>query len=54
VDLVTASSPDPRYYKDGNGLRPTWRLWRDHPRWALTMRYRKMKFRLKRRLRVRP
>jgi hypothetical protein len=32
---VSASSPDPRFYKDGNGLRPTWRLWLRHPIFAL-------------------
>jgi hypothetical protein len=32
---VSASSPDPRYYKDGNGLRPTWRLRLRHPVFSL-------------------
>lgn len=27
-----ASRPDPRYYKDANGLRPTWRLAVEYPR----------------------
>jgi len=31
---MPVGSPDPRYYKDGNGLKPTWRLWLRHPRWA--------------------
>lgn len=29
------STPDPRYYKDGRGLRPTWRLRVRHPIFAL-------------------
>lgn len=29
------SSPDPRYYKDGSGLRPKWRMWFRYPRLAL-------------------
>ncbi len=30
-----ASSPNPRYYKDGYGCRPRWRLFFHSPRWYL-------------------
>lgn len=32
---MPVSSPDPRYYKDGNGLKPTWRLRLRHPIYCL-------------------
>ena len=34
---MSASGPDPRYYKDGRGLHPRWRLFFRHPRFYLWM-----------------
>ena len=37
-----ASSPDPRYFKDGTGLRPTWRFAVKWPRrylWHVAVRF---------------
>lgn len=32
---MSGSSPSPKYYKDGSGLRPRWRLFFLSPRWYL-------------------
>jgi len=32
---MAGSSPDPRYYKDGGGLRPRWRLFFRSPKYYL-------------------
>lgn len=43
-----ASSPNPRYFKDGRGLRPNWRFalrwpktyaWHVSPRWFKSLRF---------------
>lgn len=39
---MNASSPDPRYFKDGTGLRPTWRFAVKWPRrylWHVAVRF---------------
>ena len=39
---MSASTPDPRYFKDGGGLRPTWRFAVRWPRryiWHLAVRH---------------
>lgn len=45
---MSASSPDPRYFKDGSGLHPRWRfffkwpkqyLWMVSPRWFKSLRF---------------
>ena len=47
---MNASSPDPRFYKDGHGFRPRWRLffvnprhymWLVQPHWLLVWRIRR-------------
>lgn len=47
---MSADTPDPRFYKDGGGLRPRWRLfflsprqylWLMQPHWLLMWRMRR-------------
>lgn len=35
---MNVSSPDPRYFKDGAGLKPNWRFKVRHPRAYLRMK----------------